>query len=39
VAAERGYVKHIAGARHATLLGHRFADEIVQAVLFVRDAK
>jgi pimeloyl-ACP methyl ester carboxylesterase len=38
MAAAQGYVKHIAGARHATLLGHRFADEIVQAVLWVRDA-
>ena len=38
-AASQGYVKHVSGARHATLLGHRFADEIVQAVLFVRNAK
>lgn len=32
------YVKHVPGAEHATLLGHRFADEIVEAILFVRDA-
>ena len=38
-AAARNYVKHVAGAKHATLLGHRFADEIVQAVLWVRDQK
>lgn len=38
VAAERAYVRHVPGAGHATLLGRRFADEIVQAVLWVRDA-
>jgi pimeloyl-ACP methyl ester carboxylesterase len=35
--ASRSYVKHVAGARHATLLGYRFAGEIVQAILWVRD--
>ena len=32
------YVKHVKGARHATLLGSAFADEIVAAILAVRDA-
>jgi pimeloyl-ACP methyl ester carboxylesterase len=33
--AAQSYVKHVAGARHATLLGGRFADEIVHAILWV----
>lgn len=37
-AAKRRYVKHVAGARHASLLGRRFAHEIVQAVVWVQDA-
>jgi hypothetical protein len=35
-ASARGYVRHVDGAGHATLLGEGFADEIVKAVLFVR---
>jgi pimeloyl-ACP methyl ester carboxylesterase len=31
----RTYVRHVPGARHASLLGRRFADEIVKAILFV----
>lgn len=34
-AASVSYVKHVRGARHATLLGSAFADEIVTAILFV----
>ncbi|MDO9223222.1 MAG: alpha/beta fold hydrolase [Caulobacter sp.] len=34
----RPYVANIDAAGHATLLGEGFADEIVKAVLFVRDA-
>lgn len=34
-----GYIEHVAGAGHATLLGEGYADEIVKAVLFVRDAR
>lgn len=37
-ASERGYVQHVEKAGHATLLGETFADEIVKAVLFVRNA-
>jgi hypothetical protein len=37
-AAAVSYVKHVEGARHATLLGGAFADEIVAAILFVADA-
>ena len=37
-AAAVSYVKHVKGARHATLLGSAFADEIVAAILVVRDA-
>jgi len=37
-AAAVSYVKHVKGARHATLLGAAFADEIVAAILFVQDA-
>jgi pimeloyl-ACP methyl ester carboxylesterase len=37
-ASRTGYVVHVDGAGHATLLGEGFADEIVKAVLFVRDA-
>lgn len=37
-AASAGRVTHVEAAGHATLLGERFADEIVNAVLFVRDA-
>lgn len=37
-ASARGYVQHVDGAGHATLLGETHADEIVKAVLFVRDA-
>ncbi|MFZ5668837.1 MAG: alpha/beta fold hydrolase [Pseudomonadota bacterium] len=37
-ASRRPYVIHVERAGHATLLGDRFADEIVKAVLFVRDA-
>ncbi len=37
-ASEHGYIRHVDGAGHATLLGTRYADEIVKAVLFVRDA-
>ena len=37
-AAAVSYVKHVQGARHATLLGSAFADEIVTAILAVRDA-
>ncbi len=38
MAATVRYVKHVPGAQHATLLGTQFADEIVSAILFVRDA-
>lgn len=34
----RTYVRHVPGARHASLLGLRFADEIVKAILFVTEA-
>ena len=37
-ASSRPYVANIDAAGHATLLGETFADEIVKAVLFVRDA-
>jgi pimeloyl-ACP methyl ester carboxylesterase len=37
-AASVSYVKHVEGARHATLLGAAFADEIVTAILFVAKA-
>ncbi len=37
-ASSRPYVANIDAAGHATLLGEAFADEIVKAVLFVRDA-
>ena len=37
-AAACAYVRHVPGARHATLLGSAFADEIVAAILAVRDA-
>lgn len=37
-ASQRPYVANIDAAGHATLLGEAFADEIVKAVLFVRDA-
>lgn len=37
-ASTRGYVRNVDAAGHATLLGEGFADEIVKAVLFVRDA-
>jgi pimeloyl-ACP methyl ester carboxylesterase len=37
-ASSRPYVANIDAAGHATLLGEGFADEIVKAVLFVRDA-
>lgn len=36
--AQKGYVQNVEGASHATLLGPRFADEIVKGILFVRDA-
>lgn len=34
----KGYISNVEGAGHATLLGQTHADEIVKAVLFVRDA-
>ena len=37
-AATQSYVRHVPGARHATLLGASYADEIVQAVAFVLQA-
>ncbi|MDP1631356.1 MAG: alpha/beta hydrolase [Caulobacter sp.] len=37
-ASRHPYIAHVAGAGHATLLGGDHADEIVKAVLFVRDA-
>lgn len=37
-ASRYGYIEHVDGAGHATLLGQSYADEIVKAVLFVRDA-
>lgn len=37
-ASAHGYIEHVAGAGHATLLGETHAQEIVKAVLFVRDA-
>jgi pimeloyl-ACP methyl ester carboxylesterase len=37
-AAAQSYVRHVPGARHATLLGQAFADEIVQAIVFVTEA-
>lgn len=37
-AASTAYVRHVPGARHATLLGGSHADEIVRAVLFVVEA-
>jgi len=33
-----GYVEHVAGAGHATLLGKSFAAEVVKGIDFVRDA-
>ena len=32
IASRRGYVEHVAGAKHASLLGERFADPIVRGV-------
>ena len=37
-ASTRPYIANVDSAGHATLLGTAFADEIVKAVLFVRDA-
>lgn len=37
-ASKRPYIANVDAAGHATLLGEGFADEIVKAVLFVRDA-
>ncbi|MGA0603313.1 alpha/beta hydrolase [Caulobacter sp. KR2-114] len=37
-ASRRGYVEHVDGAAHATLLGEAFADAIVRGVQHVRDA-
>ena len=37
-AARQSYIRHIAGAGHATLLGKRYGHEIVDAILFVRGA-
>ena len=37
-ASKRPYIANVDTAGHATLLGEAFADEIVKAVLFVRDA-
>jgi hypothetical protein len=34
----RGRAEAVAGAGHATLLGVRFADHVVAAIEFVRDA-
>ena len=36
--AAHGYVDHVQGASHATVLGERFADHIVKGVEFVRAA-
>lgn len=36
--AAASYVRHVPGARHATLLGRAFAGEIIQAVQFVAQA-
>src|SRR5581483_4319569 len=32
LASRHGYVEHVAGARHASLLGPRFADPVVRGV-------
>jgi pimeloyl-ACP methyl ester carboxylesterase len=32
IASRRGYVEHVAGAKHASLLGLRFADPVVRGV-------
>lgn len=37
-ASRHGYVEHVAGAAHATLLGYAYADAIVRGVDHVRDA-
>jgi pimeloyl-ACP methyl ester carboxylesterase len=37
-ASRHGYVEHVAGARHASLLGGRFADPIIRGVEHVLDA-
>lgn len=37
-ASRHGYIRHVDRAGHATLLGLGHADEIVKAILFVRDA-
>lgn len=37
-ASAKGYIRHVPGAGHATLLGEAHADEIVKAIVFVRDA-
>ncbi len=34
----RGYVEHVAGANHATLLGPKFADAVVRGIEFVKRA-
>lgn len=36
--AHLGYVDHVAGAGHNSLLGQKYADAVVRGVLFVRDA-
>jgi pimeloyl-ACP methyl ester carboxylesterase len=36
--AHLGYVDHVAGAGHNTLLGQKYANAVVRGVLFVRDA-
>lgn len=33
----RGYVERVGKARHASLVGHRFADAVVRAIVQVRD--
>jgi len=38
LASRQGYVEHVAGARHASLLGPRFADAVVRGVQHVLHA-
>ncbi|MFN3520822.1 MAG: alpha/beta fold hydrolase [Phenylobacterium sp.] len=37
-ASEHGYVEHVPGANHASLLGERFADPVVRGVVHVLEA-
>jgi hypothetical protein len=39
LASDQGYVEHVAGAGHASILGGRFADPVVRGVKHVLHAR